>query len=1060
MLCPVLLGALARFQPRLPLLLASLGLAFSLSTLFPTLTTPSQAAPVSPPAPRIGKVGARAVGQGRATPTATALPLRMFPFALPSLDGSPGPTDVSWLNEAPAGKSGFVRARGEDFVDGAGRRLRLWGVNLNFAGAFPPKEQAPLIAARLAKFGFNSVRIHHFEGYGAPSGLWKSVPNSGRILLPRQIDPSQMDRLDFFVAQLIQRGIYINFNLHVGRKSLEGEGVPVPSKMPEKDKGASYFEPALIQQQRDFARDLLGHVNTYTGRAYSNEPGVCAVEVSNEDSLLGLWLDQGIGGLPSDTEARLRSSWNAWLGRKYSEVSLRRAWTELDEPINPRNLLLGAMPFDVVNPNAPDAQMSIASSVLGSNFALATVGGAAGTLNFDRAGGPTVEGFVRPGLLADLRREGSVSWAFQVNRDGLDLAEGHAYTLSFWARSDRARTISVNLWQDRAPHRFGGFTGFAELGPNWKKFSFTFRASNPDPSHSRLSWNLGPRTGQVALGEVELREGGRIAAPSEWSLAAGVPLLEFKTTPVLVARRDFAQFLCEVESQHARSFKQYLRQIGVRVPIWHTQAQFGGWAGLLREDGSDAIDMHAYWKHPDLGSEGWAGASWTVGNASMTAAAGSDPLSAFALARVSGKPFVMSEWNSGQPNDFGAESLLMAAAYAAWQNWAAVWVFDYHSAGPYERDRYEGFFSIDAHPSKMATVPAAALLFRRPQVLGGQGEPGARGDVAEAREGVTLFLPREVLWLEVASSPGPPTAAPFTRTWGQAGAPRALPLRGKAVVRLSGPSAFEVSPAPVPVPTPSIITASSANTNASTGPAGVGGVGVAPTTGITGVNASASAEASPSLAKSAPGAGLRAAQASQAPAPLARRLAAPRVDAQGDAPFAISGLAAWDDASSWKSDTGEMEWSRALARWTLDTPRSKVAVGSWDGATLGLGAWQVEVPRTRSAFGVWALSSLDGAPIERSRRLLMTAAGRAENVGMGWNAARNSVGNSWGSGPVQAEGLYGRVTLACDPAIWTVHALDTRGQRARLVASTYANGVLSFSASPDAATLWYEISAG
>jgi len=988
----------------------------------------------------------------------------MFPFALPSFDGAPGPTDVSWLNEAPAGKSGFVRARGEDFVDGAGRKLRLWGVNLNFAGAFPPKDQAPQIAARLAKFGFNSVRMHHFEGYGAPSGLWKSVPGSGRILLPRQVDPEQMDRLDFLVAQLIQHGIYVNFNLHVGRKSLEGEGVPVPSRLPEKDKGASYFEPALIQQQRDFASLLLLHVNPYTRRSYASEPGVCAVEVSNENSLLGLWLDSGLGSLPPETEALLRQKWNAWLGRKYSEVSLRRAWTELDEPLAPANLLLGALPFDVVNPNAPDALISISSTVLQANFSLATVGAAQGALSFERAGGPTVDGFARPGLLVGMRREGSVSWAFQVNRDGLDLSEGHAYTLSFWARADRSRAISVNLWQDRAPHRFGGFTGFASLGPGWKKFSFTFRASDPDPSHSRLSWNLGPGVGQVGLGEIELREGGRIAAPAEWSLGSGVPLLEFKTTPVLVARRDFAQFLSQVESEHARSFHKYLRGLGVRVPIWHTQAQFGGWAGLLREEGSDVIDAHAYWKHPDLGAEGWAGASWTVGNSSMAGSAGSDPLSAFALGREAGKPFVMSEWNSGQPSDFGAESLLMAAAFAAWQNWAAVWVFDYHSAGPYERDRYEGFFSIDAQPAKMATAPAAALLFRRPQVLAA-GAPGVGGDVAEARDGATLTLPREVLWLEVASSPGPPTAAPFARTWNQAGAPRSLPLQGRALVRLSGPSAFEVAPAPAAMPTPSIISTSGSPGTSPSAPIGAAATGAGapapPAAGTAGSGAAiteASAQAAPGLQAGA-STGSSGSPIQSPIRPAMRSATVAFVDAGGDAPFATSGLAAWDDGSAWKSDTGEMEWDRARSRWTLDTPRSKVAVGSWDGGTLQLGAWRVEVPRTRTAWGTWALSSMDGAPVQRSRRLLMTAAGRAENIGMGWNAARNSVGNTWGSGPTQAEGLYGNVTLACDPAIWSVYALDVRGQRSRPVPSAYARGVLTFTASPEAATLWYEISA-
>ena len=40
--------------------------------------------------------------------------------------------------------------------------------------------------------------------------------------------------------------------------------------------------------------------------------------------------------------------------------------------------------------------------------------------------------------------------------------------------------------------------------------------------------------GQVQLGEIELfHAGGRIAAPSDWTLANGIPLLDFKNTQVL-----------------------------------------------------------------------------------------------------------------------------------------------------------------------------------------------------------------------------------------------------------------------------------------------------------------------------------------------------------------------------------------------------------------------------------------------------------------------------------------------------------------------------------------------
>ena len=196
----------------------------------------------------------------------------LFPFALPWDDGAPGPTDVSFLNTAPAGVNGFLSASGENFVDERGQVVRLWGVNLNFGGAFPDHDQAAKIAARLAKFGFNAVRFHHIDGLPAPGGLWKANAN-GKLLWPNEFDPAQFERLDFFIAELIKRGVYIDFNLHVARKATERDGFLDAAKLPEKDKGIPYFDARLDERNRDFARHLLTHVNPYTARAYNAEPG-------------------------------------------------------------------------------------------------------------------------------------------------------------------------------------------------------------------------------------------------------------------------------------------------------------------------------------------------------------------------------------------------------------------------------------------------------------------------------------------------------------------------------------------------------------------------------------------------------------------------------------------------------------------------------------------------------------------------------------------------------------------------------------------------------------------
>ncbi len=70
-----------------------------------------------------------------------------LPFVLPWDDGAPGVTDVSFLLEAPAGKSGAVAARDGHFYTGD-RRIRFWGVNFCFGACFPDEDVAPKVAAQ------------------------------------------------------------------------------------------------------------------------------------------------------------------------------------------------------------------------------------------------------------------------------------------------------------------------------------------------------------------------------------------------------------------------------------------------------------------------------------------------------------------------------------------------------------------------------------------------------------------------------------------------------------------------------------------------------------------------------------------------------------------------------------------------------------------------------------------------------------------------------------------------------------------------------------------------
>ena len=888
----------------------------------------------------------------------------LFPLVLPPFDDTKTVTDVSWMNNVPAGANGFIKTQGEHFIDGKGNKIRFWGVNINFNGVFPPKEQAPRIAGRLAKFGFNAVRIHHFDGNAAPNGIWKSAGiGSTRLKMPREFDPEQLDRFDFFMAELMKRGIYINLNLHVGRKMQVEDGISRAGELPDKDKGVNYYDPKLIAASKEFAAKILTHVNPYTKRSYAAEPGVCTVEITNENSLLGMWLDGSFAKISSHYQQPLQEKWNDWLKARYDEETLRAAWTELDDPLSPTDILAYPLPQGIVNPNAPDARQAIGMQVLG-RFKPKTDSGANISADLDSMGGPTISGFVRPGLNLFLQNLGNEKWGFQLNRDGLSMLANQPYTLTFWARADRRRRISINLWKDKQPFNFLGFTGYADISTDWRQYSFVFRPQETEPGSVRLNFNFGNNTGTIQLAEVELRSGGRLAAPADWTLRNGVPLIEQRTTQVWNTRRDFARFLGDVEAAFVADMKGFLRdEMKVQCPLWNSQAQFGGWGGMWRERDSDAIDVHAYWKHPVFAGGMWTGTNWTVGNTSMTQAAGVDPLSGFSFYRLKGKPFVMSEWNSGQPNDFGSESLLMIAAYAAWQDWAAIYLFDYHSSGDYDRNFIRGYFSIDSHPAKMATAPGAALMFRRPPQTGNEATPAILGDVTTAWREYKLIVPPDFLWLKVASSTGQPTPALVLPTWRDAGVARGAPLRGKVYAEF------------------------------------------------------------------------------------------------GDAAFATANLSDSDPRRDYDSDTRQIRWNKEPGYFSLNTPRSKMVTGFLGGYSLTLGELRLQVPPAGNNFAALSLASLDNKPILDSKKMLLTAVGRAENVGMGWNAARNSVGNAWGTGPTVVEGIGAQVQIVTDAKKARVYALGPTGVRASEVPSTLRAGILRFSIAPRWKTAWYEIAA-
>jgi hypothetical protein len=144
------------------------------------------------------------------------------------------------------------------------------GRNSTSAATFHDKEAATL-AARWQRTRFSTRgRLHHYERLcRAPNGNLESGASIGssRVKVPREFDPAAARPLQFLHQRTDQARHLHQPQLARARKSVEGEGVTAASQLPEKDKGVFYFDPKLIQLQKDFCRDILTQVNPYTQRA-------------------------------------------------------------------------------------------------------------------------------------------------------------------------------------------------------------------------------------------------------------------------------------------------------------------------------------------------------------------------------------------------------------------------------------------------------------------------------------------------------------------------------------------------------------------------------------------------------------------------------------------------------------------------------------------------------------------------------------------------------------------------------------------------------------------------
>lgn len=157
--------------------------------------------------------------------------------------------------------------------------------------------------------------------------------------------------------------------------------------------------------------------------------------------------------------------------------------------------------------------------------------------------------------------------------------------------------------------------------------------------------------------------------------------------------------------------------------------------------------------------------------------------------------------------------------------------------------------------------------------------------------------------------------------------------------------------------------------------------------------------------------------------------------------------------------TSALRWLRepGRERVLVDAPTAKLAVGFLAGG-VELGGFRVAAEPGARGFAAITLVSLDGEPVGRSRRLLLTAVDKAENPGLAWNAERTFAPKAWSTGPVEVTGVSAAIVVPV-PAAARVRVLGAGGSPLDDVPAQTAQGSVSFRIEPSQRTVWWLIEA-
>lgn len=617
-----------------------------------------------------------------------------FEFYLPWDDSTKTITDMSGYLDAPAGKHGFLQITpdGHFRFENKEDKERFVGVVNVAISNFPTKEQARIIAARMAKFGINLVRIHLIDVEGQ-YGLFLNSGNNTTSL-----HPDRLDRMDYFIKCLKDKGIYFNFCIHAGRIYKYNDGIDAPISN-NQSKYSTLFNQKLIDLQKDFALKTIGHLNPYTGLTYAEDPAMAQVELTNENSLFNGWMGwnsdfifkEKVDGIGSFYSNELDEKFNNWLSEKYANDSeLEQFWAGNDAGITEELVKNGSFEQNFTS---------------WGNYVRTQ--DATGNITIDESEKKDGAKSAKIGVTSP----GSQHWHVHLKTNNFKAKNGKAYKISFYAKADSNRLMQLEIMENQTWKWIGAPQ--INLTKNWQLFE-TYFNSTFDSDAMIVQFEWGKSAGTFWLDSVSITQTSGEGLEAGESLAQK-NIKRTKNTEIgkHTAQRvgDNAAFYFHIEKKYTDQLSTYLKNdLGVRCPVTFTNNYYG-LTSIYSQSQADYMDFHMYWDHPNF-PNGWSDINFSLKNKSMMLDPKASTINRMLLSKVKNKPFVLSEYNHAYPYIFQSEAPSLLYAYGSFFDLdGIVWHAYYDYMNRFTQRHQDMFFDVAMHPVMM-TQMLLALPYR------------------------------------------------------------------------------------------------------------------------------------------------------------------------------------------------------------------------------------------------------------------------------------------------------------------------------------------------------------